>query len=371
MHARPTATPRSARPRRGLHTLMAAASDPGPPPSQLVDNHDAPLADDPGAISVREASCKGFGVFARRNIDRGECVISEPPILEFQRVRGEDITHHDISKRVRSLRAAEREAFWSLHQNVEHGAVKTAYGIWISNSFPTDATTDGTNSVAHSSAAVFRLYSRLNHACVPNVHGCWNARLGKQTVYTLRAIDAGEELTADYLGACGVVRNARQRSLFTDMGFGCVCSLCSLEGAPLQASEQRQARIGELHAEISAHHAGAIATAHSLRPDANRSMAEGDADVIGLVEERLSLMEAEGMLPLAWDTLWAASEACELRGDAKAAGRWARQAAECARLALGVDSDEVEQYERRAVPAQVRRTEPDHTIYFGSFFSSH
>jgi hypothetical protein len=74
------------------------------------------------------------------------------------------------------------------------------------------------------------------------------------------------------------------------------------------------------------------------------ALRQSTASLVELVEERLTLMEEEGMSALAWDTLWVGSEACQLGGDAAAAKQWSARAAECARLALGSESDLVERY---------------------------
>lgn len=389
--------PRDARPRRGLHTLFSSSSHTqshqaqnrqvhgsatpaaaavtvggghlttaAPTPSEqielgmaspkappMTEAEAATVAEVAEPVEVRAITGKGLGGFARRPISRGECIVSELPLLQWTLVAGEEVTRKGAARQVASLPAAEQAAFWALHQNEEHGAAKTAYGIWISNAFPTDSAADGANSMARSRAAVFRLYCRLNHACVPNVHGCWNARRGVQTMYALRSIVAGEELTVDYLGACGAERAARQSSLANDMGFRCACELCALaDGSDaLLASERRQARIGELHGEIDARLAEVAAAPSTGAPSTSTGAAAeaSSASVVeGLVQERLALMEAEGMAPLAWDTLWAASEDCQLRGDSDAARQWASLAAECARLALGDESDEVARYDARA-----------------------
>ena len=112
-----------------------------------------------------------------------------------------------------------------------------------------------------------------------------------------------------------------------------------ISAAALAASDARQARIGALHAEVLR------ALEECTRADpgsGNDARACGEDEGEGrscacvrLVEERLRLMELEGMLPLAWDTQWAASQAAALLRNTAEAVRWAASAAECARLAQG------------------------------------
>ena len=67
------------------------------------------------------------------------------------------------------------------------------------------------------------------------------------------------------------------------------------------------------------------------------------SNAIVLVEERLSLLQAEG-LDFTHDTLYAACAYSRSVGDKAAASAWASRAAENARLALGKDSLEFNKY---------------------------
>ena len=67
-------------------------------------------------------------------------------------------------------------------------------------------------------------------------------------------------------------------------------------------------------------------------------------NVLLLIEERLALLEAEGLGATAWDTLYAGCAYSRSVGDKAAAGAWARRAADTACIALGGDSAEVEKY---------------------------
>ena len=68
---------------------------------------------------------------------------------------------------------AVQRTFWSLCQNQAHGSVKHAFGIWLTNAYPTD----GMHAdAAERSSAVFAHICRLNHSCCPNLHG-WHVRL--------------------------------------------------------------------------------------------------------------------------------------------------------------------------------------------------
>jgi hypothetical protein len=329
----------SPRPRRSSFGKLMASTQRADEAQDRAEIKSAPagtvdrVADVEGndAVEVRVATSKGFGGFARRTIKRGECIVAEKPLLTWEVADGETPRLASIEARVAALGTADRQVFWALHQGAEFGAKKTAYGVFRSNSFPTDDDPGGSNSTARTAASVFRLYSRLNHSCVANTHGCWNRARGEQTVHALRDIAVGEELTVDYTGGCGMTRRERRAALERDVGFWCSCDTCAQTGDALAISDERQARIGALHGEIKS------------------AFASRSRETIELIKERLSLMAREGMLACSWDTLWAASEHCFGVDDLDGALLWAERATECARCALGSESDACAVYQQRAI----------------------
>ena len=46
---------------------------------------------------------------------------------------------------------------------------------------------------------VFPVINRINHSCVPNCSVQWNPISDKEELFTVREVDAGEELTICYL----------------------------------------------------------------------------------------------------------------------------------------------------------------------------
>ena len=59
-----------------------------------------------------------------------------------------------------------------------------------------------------------------------------------------------------------------------------------------------------------------------------------------LIEERLRLMEGEGLQSMAWETHYGACAHCTAMGDRQGAAKWAARAAESAALAMGRVSEE-------------------------------
>jgi hypothetical protein len=247
--------------------------------------------------------------------------------------------------------------------------------VWLSNAFPTDGKNAGRVATPAAdtdfrSAAVFSSYCRLNHACTPNVHGCWNASRGRQTMFAVRDIRVGEELCVSYLGDTCQPRAARQSSLESDFGFLCACGLCSMGGEALKRSDERRSRIRAIKGEMKevlgakgllAHAQAALgggvdmdglvkarasnmgaAQVAALRRMREERLSHG----IKLVEERLKLLRAEGEAAFSWDTLEAASRHCLAMGDKPRSMDYGRRGAEVARAALGTQSEEYGRCER-------------------------
>ena len=309
------------------------------------------------AFEVRRTPSEGLGGFATRKFARGECILAEPPLLHWKVAKGNAITHEGVEALVSAHGEAVQRAFWSLSQNAVHGTVKHAFGIWLTNAYPTD----GSNvHSAERSSAVFTHICRLNHSCCPNLHCSWNAALGAQTVYALCDIECGAELTVSYLPTLEQSRAVRRSALQAGFGFGCACATCSLTGDALAASERRRARLEKLGEEVRAatdpsRAAGAMRAAMASGADFRTAagqqklrdlQAELRGEGVALIEERLALLAQEGAVHAAraWATLEAAAKLCTTLGDRDEAGRWTAKAAKCAWLALGRESADFTRY---------------------------
>lgn len=91
--------------------------------------------------------------------------------------------------------------------------------------------------------------SFLNHSCHPNAQQSWNAnfgsREGTETVYALRAITVGEEITISY---CPEGQSMGGNYLKDVYGFDCVCAWClnqlAIVDTPYHALETSRAAGG-------------------------------------------------------------------------------------------------------------------------------
>jgi hypothetical protein len=281
-----------------------------------------------GVWAICQFTGKGLGIFALRDIKAGERVMCEEPIATWAVSLGERSSKGEIEVRVLNRMVAalpqdRRTQFFSLCQNeMKYGVKKTTVGVWMSNAFPCDSSSDATAGTV--SAAVFHRLSRLNHSCAPNMHHEWNELLGRETLHSLVDIPAGDELTVTYLGdpGTGYERATRQSALLLKFGFYCHCPLCSLRANALAQSEVRQARMKALVVLLEE-------DTHELP----------DAEFVRLASERLLLLMQEG-LPHCWGhvSMFQSMIRCKKNGNTRAAAQWAARATECARLAFGTDS---------------------------------
>eukprot|EP00743_Colponemidia_sp_Colp-15_P013602 GILK01015869.1.p1 GENE.GILK01015869.1~~GILK01015869.1.p1 ORF type:complete len:446 (-),score=60.04 GILK01015869.1:112-1395(-) len=94
------------------------------------------------------------------------------------------------------------------------------------------------------------LAARLNHSCNNNCSYYWNKEKGLFTIFALRDIIAGEELTVSYT-PCTWTRSERQQYLARNKRFICTCPFCgpfidiSSTSAEKAAAEEHKSRIEE------------------------------------------------------------------------------------------------------------------------------
>merc|ERR1711977_809964 len=156
---------------------------------------------------------KGKGIIVTENITPGTLLLSEAPLIKT------DVVH--------SLTSAE--------QDLENEDEKLI-GIIRSNAYPLGPDTDV--------GGLFADIARINHSCLPNAVQYWNELLGKQTIYAVRPIDKGEEITTCYQP--GGTSSERKETLKEFFKFDCTCELCSLPADELKASDDRIAQAEKL-----------------------------------------------------------------------------------------------------------------------------
>jgi hypothetical protein len=241
---------------------------------------------------------KGLGVFATRDIKRGERIISESPLIVISE---RDYFAADVERAFNRLSDTDKARYMSL-ASAHNFDVKS----WPDSQVPSPKHSDyirkkeqyeariareksllsvyQTNNVEREyGSAVFDHFSRFNHSCLPNAMFAWNTNIGKQTVHALDHIPAGEEITVSYIDPIHST-NTRQY-LLSYYGFKCKCPACQDTGTDAFAgdSTQRRSGIRELRDAID-----------ELRPNAMADAKAEDA-LLTAYWKTVSLMLEEGL----------------------------------------------------------------------------
>eukprot|EP00966_Prymnesium_polylepis_P238483 5515207-Prymnesium_polylepis.2 len=181
------------------------------------------------------------------------------------------------------LPADDRAAYIALCSAPAHADKGRALAIWICNAYPAEPDSGSSDAL---SAAVYRVASRINHACLPNAAQAWNRELRRITFQAVRPIAPGDEITASYLGGAGasLTRDERQAEL-RNLGFECACALCARAESDARAeiSDARRARIALLRAQLEAERL------------AGKGSARTYGQCCGMLDELLRLLREEGI----------------------------------------------------------------------------
>ncbi|KAF9903700.1 hypothetical protein EC991_003427 [Linnemannia zychae] len=259
----------------------------------------------PQCYVLKDAPGKGMGMFATRDIKRGECILSEKPLV---------YASQNLIKTQRAIDAMpedDKKAFFALH-NI-HFDVSTALGIVRTNGLPL-----GPDAV---DCAVYKVLSRVNHSCAPNVHHTWNPKTKKEYLHAIEDIAAGGEILTSYLEPF-LVREDRMEFLRKNFKFECHCNLCA-EPSPEYDSTVNRIKI----------YSDLIMTCASTHPKKS----------IQFVREVLALLDkigGEGKTPFYYDGY----QISAMYGDYKLAQEWADLLLESYIMDEGVEGEKYERY---------------------------
>ncbi|KAK3823217.1 MAG: hypothetical protein J3Q66DRAFT_310048 [Benniella sp.] len=166
---------------------------------------------------VKDTPSKGRGMFATRNIKRGECIIAESPLLYVR--HNSSMTGNTAA--VEALSKKNKKYFYALH-NAFADELSQDAGIIRTNALPL-----GPESL---DGAVYRVISRINHSCAPNANQNWNARTNKEYIYAIKDIPEDSEILITYTSLM-MTRAGRQKDLQEKFRFTCRCEVCDVESS--------------------------------------------------------------------------------------------------------------------------------------------
>ncbi|KAI0318847.1 hypothetical protein OF83DRAFT_890346 [Amylostereum chailletii] len=204
---------------------------------------------------VREAATGGLGVFALENLEAGDLVLMERPLIvtpHSERIHRFNRTYYSPGEKAALLRAhyAERERraerlvdrmdpilrerFYALANCHLHDDRRgRIYNIIGTNAFC--ALTDSRQiGPLGEYTAVGNDISRFNHSCCPNVSYSFDDASFGIEIRAMRSIRAGEEMFVKYIDILEPF--AERREALARYGFRCACAACS---DPVASDERR------------------------------------------------------------------------------------------------------------------------------------
>ncbi|KAI0350800.1 SET domain-containing protein [Trametes cingulata] len=289
-----------------------------------------PLAYGGQSYRVADAGESGLGVFATLDIERGDCIIVErpllvyPELLPYHRVAPPSHRYPELDEAAQHLSVEDREALYSLAhcQDLEASAVK---GILDTNGLTLGTLVSG----GFRYAAVCRDISRVNHNCCPNAAYRFDSTSFTYELRALAPIPAGSQIFISYVDPA-LPRAQRIESL-SSYGFTCACTACSLSGPELVRSETRRALIRRADSNLAERNAALERWAH------DPSIPE---DYVNRVDRMyMDLFEKE---QLYYEPVWEGyavrlfKASCALE-DREGAQRWAQLASALNRAYTGSD----------------------------------
>ncbi|KAH7398528.1 hypothetical protein BKA66DRAFT_592555 [Pyrenochaeta sp. MPI-SDFR-AT-0127] len=177
-------------------------------------------------FEVHDIPGKGRGLIARFNISKGTLILCEKPLITAHPMPLNDL-ERNLAAKLKALPKASQRQFLSLHNN-RPGKFS------FSNTFKTNALPCGPDSPI---GGVYPTICLVNHSCIPNAHHSWDSKAKQETIYAIRPIKAGEEVTISYY--CGRTSESRHTFLKEAFGFDCNCHGCSRPPSKLQDSDAR------------------------------------------------------------------------------------------------------------------------------------
>jgi hypothetical protein len=273
----------------------------------------SPEKSDQEYFSLQSIPGKGKGLVAIRAIEPGTCILSEEPLLTTACITSIETQEKDLATALRSLSKDGQRAFLSLHNN--HPGKNPLSNIIRTNAYPLGPNSD--------IGGLFPKIARINHSCLPNTQHSWNSILQKQTVYVVRPISEGDEITLSYsAGGPSKIRKATLKEYF---GFDCTCNLCSLPPAKLAASDARWSQMETLDA--------AIGNPKRVMMAPDKALAD--------CKKLFAVYKKEGVADTRIPRLWYdAFQICAMHGDQARCRVFARKGAESRVLCQGEISED-------------------------------
>ncbi|KAG8868855.1 hypothetical protein FRB98_003180 [Tulasnella sp. 332] len=260
----------------------------------------------PSDLTIKDTAHKGKGVFTSVAIPQGTCIISETPLVTFP----DTFTPAEALAVVARCSEDDRQKFMAFTYSPAYANQDPVFGIAKTNCVP---------MASLRQAGLFETICRVNHDCRPNSEYFWDHTLGKEVLYALVDIPAGEELTVCYSDL--LERRERRAWLTSNFGFNCKCESCTLPSTELAQSNQRMTKLSEIIA----------ATPMLIRINPVSAIAQ--------IHQSLAIIEQEKCWGCGPSQAYDALQICVAWRDLPNAKIWAGRAAELFGRCRGLDGE--------------------------------
>ncbi|THV07611.1 SET domain-containing protein [Dendrothele bispora CBS 962.96] len=264
----------------------------------------------PKPYELRESPGKGMGMFATRDIEYGELILAERPLLvvpaaftmitvplhftEAQRHQAVlNQTEQMLEKIVDRMPEETKQAYQQLYNCHKEDGSGPLFGIVRTNGLALsdyyEPSSPGLPENARYYTGVCNTLSRINHSCCPNSNRDWDSPTFSFFLRSARSIKKDEEITICYNGDILDPTASRQRQL-ASYGFRCSCQRCLNS----TVSDKRAKKIKEYTRPQ-------LPTAHSMMlipgvmPTMPTALGDVKGEKIDPALKGLELIEAEGL----------------------------------------------------------------------------
>lgn len=200
-------------------------------PAQPCQYPDPPI----GPYIVKKSPGKGQGVFAARDVSKGERVLVDKPFFVVTR----PYDKHKVLMQFERMPLPRRKQYMQLYcpDRSDDPYMTDVMRIFEANCFNIG-----------DKAAMFLTATRFNHSCLPNMYYSWSEKRNEIVFHSIIDIPDGEEMTICY--GCPFLACLERHSQLRFYNFWCRCPACQTETSFGRASESRRLEMKALSEQI-------------------------------------------------------------------------------------------------------------------------
>ncbi|KAG5640963.1 hypothetical protein DXG03_006524 [Asterophora parasitica] len=219
-------------------------------PTPTRPSRTTPLTDNgtPLFFEIKSAGAhKGLGMFATRAIPTGALILVEHPAIitpanvHFPSSEARDEAYRALFDALPDHRSEELRTMTNCRpEDVTHEeGISRTNGTAVELGHPDEIEVE-----AREYGAVFLTINRSNHSCGPNAAHKWDLASFSSSLYALRPIAPGEEITMIYTDVTQP-STTRRAHLLSHYGFLCTCPFCTLPPTSQSASDAARFELRE------------------------------------------------------------------------------------------------------------------------------